>query len=917
VAYTPDITKFADGGLNLNAPVDLVPKAQYSRFTNAISKIEGTLQQRDGITKVCDIDTSKFSNVNSIFRLTEKMAGTSSERLVGNAKGNLYSLLDPPGNSPIMLPGVVYDGKPLSIISFLYFLDPIPWAIIANGAAMMKHRPGYYQNLGLDPPTVQASASAGGAGNLDSSGGIGYDWRYTYYNDVSGSESNPSPITTVGPATDITKPTAFSNPDPNFAGSVAFSNPGDAFDGNPGTFAQGIGPTSGALNYAACQWNVWSAGLGEQYSTLVLTVIATSQTQVSITGQPTQTNPGGGIVQYSVDGGVTWSNMTVGNDNNYTANLPQFTDLSNIRVAVRAPGSRTTAGPITITNQTTIQVFEIYATGTIAAGTTDVLSLTNQSAVVCVTPPTDPQDTSIRLYREGGTLPAGVWFLVNSYPVASLVQGTCGAGTVELDDNVADVDIENAPVLQFDNDHPVTSVQANNVNLPIIWGPYPEATPMVIGCGDPARPNAVYFSKEGNADEWPPQNFLFISPADEPVQNGCIYSTRCYVFTTESVYILLAGLIPGVTFSQYRTPAKHGLFARWGLCVGAKGMYFIAKDGIYVTDGGPEVSIVEETMRPLFPKQDAPQGVDTNGYFAPDFSQPDLMRLRYHNSEIWFGYIGLTDQTRHWLIFDEMKQRWRASDQLPAMDTVYSEPSTTSSLLLGGEDGVLYKGGGVDDNGAQIPVAIRTGAFDQGVPLKVKEYGTALFDIDPGGANITITPYVNGDTVASPPIFATGTGRQEVSLSLNDVLARNISFDIEWTGGTPVLYQLTIMYRPSATAMTHWELPPTSHGLIGWQHVRDAYISIRTNAPVTFAVTSDTTGQMVFTLPNTSNQKQKIYVPFPANKGKLYKYQFDSTAVFQLYAQETEVRAKSWNTVMGYQIAQILGAETPPAQTES
>lgn len=901
--------------MNLNAPVDLVPKAQYSRFTNAISKVEGTIQQRDGITLVCDIDLTALSAVNSIYRLTEKMPGTSSERLVGTSKGNLYSLLDPPGNVPIQLLGVTYDGLPLSIISFLYLLDPIPWAIIANAKGMMKHRPGYYQNLGIDPPTIPASAIAGGVGVLDSTGGIDYDWRYTYYNDVSGSESNPSPITTFAAGTETTKPTAFTNP--AFVGSVPFLNPANAFDGNPGTSSHGVGPTSGALKYAACEWNVWAPGSGAQYSKLVLTVIATSSTTVSITGQPTVTSPGGGIIEYSVDGGVTWNAMTAGTGNNYTANLPQFTALSNIKVRARAPGSRQGGGVIVIISETTVDVFEISALGTIAAGTTKTLALHNQSAVVCVTPPTDPQDTSIRLYREGGTLPAGVWFFVNSYPVSTAVQGTCGAGTVELDDNFADVDIENQNVLAFDNDHPVTSIQANNVDLPIIWGPYPESTPMVMGCGDPARPNAVYFSKVSNADEWPPENFIFISPADEPAQNGCVYGTRCYAFTTESIYMLLAGVTAGVTFTPFRTAAKHGLFARWGLCVGAKGMYFVSKDGVYVSDGGPEVSITEESLRPLFPKQDAPQGRDTNGYFAPDFSQPDQMRLKYHNSEVWFGYIGLTDQNRHWMIFDELKQRWRSSEQTPDIDTVYSEPSTTSILLLGSEDGKLYQGGGANDDGTPIAVQVRTGAFDQSIPLKVKEYGVALFDVDPGGATITVTPYINGDTVAAAPLVITGIGRQEASLSLSDVLARNISFDIEWSGGVPVFYQLTIMYRPSATAMTHWELPPTSHGLSGWQHVRDAYISIRTNALVTFTVTPDTTPAMTFTLPNTNNQKTKIYVPFLANKGKMYKYQFDSAAVFQLYAQETELRAKSWNTVMGYQVAQILGAETPPAQTDS
>lgn len=919
MSYTPDIIKFQDGGLNLNSPVDLVPKGQYSRFTNAISKVEGTLQQRDGTTKICTIENNVLSRVNSIFRLTQTMPGTSSERLAGTSTGNLYSLIDPPGNSPSLLSGPMFDGNPLSIISFLFTLDPLPWAIIANANGMMKHRPGYYQNLGIDPPTAAATATVGGTGLLDSSGGIPYDWRYTYYNAVSGSESNPSPINVAGGSVEVTAPTSFTNPDPSYL-PTAFSNPANAFDGNPLTFSGGTGPdTSSTTQYASCRWKGWAPGSGLNYTSLVLTVIATSSTTVTQTGQPNHTGPGGGTIQYSLDGGTTWVSMTQNAGNSYTASLPPYTNLLQIEVRAFAPGVKAVINiphqPITITSSTTVLVYEIYATGIVAAGTQITLGLTNQSANVCVTPSTDTQVNFIRLYREGGTLPAGVWFLVNSYPVSSLSQGVCGSGTLQINDNIPDIQIENNPVLQFTNNHPVASVQANDVNLPVIWGPYPESTPMVLGCGDPARPNAVYFSQVGNADEWPPQNFLFVGPPDEPMQSGCVYDTRCYAYTTESIYTLLSGIIQGATFSPFRTASKRGLYSRWGLCVGSKGMYFIAKDGIYVSKGGPEQSIVEKDLRPLFPKQDAPNGVDTNGYFAPDYSQPNLMRLRYHNSEVWFGYIGLTDQNRHWMIYDEMRDRWRAYERGDAIETVYSEPSVTSLLLLSGADGDLYQGGGSNDEGTSISVTIRTGAFDQGIPLKVKEYGNALFDVDPGGATITVTPYINGDVLANSSLTITGSGRNEFSLSLSDVLARNISFDIQWTGGNPVFYQLTIMHRLSATAMQHWEIPPTSHTLSGWQHVRDLYVSIRTNAAVTLVVTPDTGSPQTLTIPNTSNTKMKIYLPLQANKGKLYSYNFNSTAPFQLYQAETEIRAKQWNTAMGYQIIPILGAETPPADT--
>lgn len=50
--YSHDLKKFADTGLQLRMPVDLVPATQYNRLTNALPLIEGELRTRDGLTLV-------------------------------------------------------------------------------------------------------------------------------------------------------------------------------------------------------------------------------------------------------------------------------------------------------------------------------------------------------------------------------------------------------------------------------------------------------------------------------------------------------------------------------------------------------------------------------------------------------------------------------------------------------------------------------------------------------------------------------------------------------------------------------------------------------------------------------------------------------------------------------------------------
>jgi hypothetical protein len=231
VFYKHDLHKLPDAGLQLNLPPDLVPSGQYSRFSNAISRIEGQVQTRDGLELVCVLGVSGLP-VHSIFRLNQVVPTVVGERLFGIST-ELYSAPLPAGNVPNPLTEYVvanasfpafpvsFDGTPLSIMPYRFDAGAqnSAWAIIANGQKMMKRTQGYYEQLGLPAPIAQAVATADGGGFL-----VGdYDWRYTYFNDASGSESNPSPeMTTSG--TETLQATAHQTPDPAIGGTTANSS---------------------------------------------------------------------------------------------------------------------------------------------------------------------------------------------------------------------------------------------------------------------------------------------------------------------------------------------------------------------------------------------------------------------------------------------------------------------------------------------------------------------------------------------------------------------------------------------------------------------------------------------------------------------------------------------------------------------
>lgn len=963
--YQHSSVKFSDAGLQLRVPVDMVPANQYSQLFNAVPIIEGRLETRGSlkwIAKVANIANSG-SGCHSLTRLNQPSVSGLGDRIAG-MDTTVQTFVLPAGNIATSR-DTSRTGDPLSLPTFHFANDTAAWQIISDRSGMKKYRggagAGYYQNLGILAPLFiqsnaafgQATGNVGAAGNPNSTGGPGYDWVYTYVNTTVLSESNPSPAAfTATNANQFQTPGAVTSPDPSFGG-VAGTAPT---------------PISVTLNSSSATEARQSA-----LFTTVPSSVAAQQIILQIVGTLTitQGNLGGccyAAIYMTLDGGTTWKvilDSSVSRDfsaigKTLIVNIPVSQDLSRVQIRatvfsvgntivapnITARRIRDRGGNFNITDlltggggNTTVALAITGIGFLVIAQTTTIttLVLTNQQGVICVNTPTDPQVDAIRLYRRGGSVTAG-WAFVGQFTVASLVAGACGAGFLTITDNVADSNL--GQFVSLNNDAPVTSVYVQQRALPYVWGPGLNPS-RLFGCGDPDRPDAVYFSNPGNADQWASFNWIDVSSPSDQMQNGCVFNTRIFAFSKERMFELVSALIGGATLTPFQTPCSRGLISPYGLVATARAIFFVAKDGVYVTTGGEEQSLVESNIKPIFPTLDQPgraisfsSGLGTD---AVNMERIEDIRLRFHNDELWFIYRGLNTGTLQQLIFDTMKQRWRAAGYSlsTSICTVYSEEGTQSSLLLGAQSGDFFttQTGGADanTNGAgvtQINVQVQTGAYDQGIPLTHKEYGGVVFDIDPGGATnlnpITIIPLINGEAITESSLVITGTGRQQIPMNFVtgggqplDIIGYNIEFFITWQVTNPnlahpVLYQFDLLWRPEPTPLIHWEVRETSHGLPGYQHIRDMYIAIRSNANVTLTMTFDNNYTQTYTIASTTGKRSKIYVPFISNKFKLVRYSFDSAdsvTPFKIYIEDSEVRVKPWLTNLGYQIAKPFGAE--------
>ena len=169
-----------------------------------------------------------------------------------------------------------------------------------------------------------------------------------------------------------------------------------------------------------------------------------------------------------------------------------------------------------------------------------------------------------------------------------------------------------------------------------LWGPL-DGT--LFSCGDPINPQRLYFlnrDSEGTTDT----NYIDITSPSEPLQNGVLYNGRSYVFSSERLFEILHD---GDRWTYVEIPGNKGLWAKWAFTgfQGQPGPYmcYLAKDGIYQSDGGPAISMTEADLNPLFPNE-GNMGVTTNTILRPymDSQYGAHFRLAYYDNHMYFDY---------------------------------------------------------------------------------------------------------------------------------------------------------------------------------------------------------------------------------------------------------------------------------------
>ena len=456
--------------------------------------------------------------------------------------------------------------------------------------------------------------------------------------------------------------------------------------------------------------------------------------------------------------------------------------------------------------------------------------------------------------------------------------------------------------------------------LPYIIGPFDQGN-FLLGWGDPSNPGTIYATKGNDPDSAPLSYNLELCSPSEPIVGGVIWDNNAIVSSTKrfwriSIDANAVASGQGNVLVKQELQIGRGLFAPWAICAGPL-IWFLDEAGVPCeTNGGQAVSIIEDDLRPLYPHDGVP-GISVNGFYPPALAFPASLRMAYANGKVRFFFEDANNQQVNW-DYDPVRKGWKLNKFNVNMNLAYwEEAESIDSELLCGQDGSVYQVGGFSDNGTAISCQVQLPFVANSRTEKF--FGDAWVDADPQGVgNLTVQQIFDLGVAMNATQPLAGAGRAQFPLNTsnsNGQLARNAGLLVAWSSASaaPVLYEWQPWFWDTGTVLrTSWASLPTSHGLPGWQHLRDADVPLLmpSAGTVTLIVTID--GAVNFTALNlpltpTANLLQKIRTDFPAAKGKMFEYQLQSGTPFLVFEKDLEVNCKSWGDTGPYRNVKPFG----------
>jgi len=371
--------------------------------------------------------------------------------------------------------------------------------------------------------------------------------------------------------------------------------------------------------------------------------------------------------------------------------------------------------------------------------------------------------------------------------------------------------------------------------LPALWGGPIGNAWFNFACGDPSDPSLLHWTHGNDPDATAYVNTLVVTSSSEPLMNGFFFDGQPYVFSSDRLLRIVPTFGSISAFRCDETPCTKGLWAKWAFALAPEGVYFVGKDGIYLTAAGSDaVSITDPDLSPIFP-QDGGASQSIRGINPPDFSQPNKMRLTYVDSGLYFDYVDTTG-AYHTLFYEPAYKRWTLDTYASGITARLYEPGQGAyANVVGCLNGNIYQADATKftDDGTAINWALSPPWANGGDLRSDKQWGDAVIDAV-AGDGFTVTPVsANGSVVSTATVIGASAVRTTTIIEIADgegVWARN--FGLQLTGVQTTARPILYLWEPSylskqvsvALRATDWE----NLGYVGAKFVQGVVIRANT-----------------------------------------------------------------------------------------
>jgi hypothetical protein len=204
-----------------------------------------------------------------------------------------------------------------------------------------------------------------------------------------------------------------------------------------------------------------------------------------------------------------------------------------------------------------------------------------------------------------------------------------------------------------------------------------------------SNPSRVHFSNVGTPETWETDgtagrgaNFIDLTPGDgEEVMAAVTWRELTFVFKQSKFFVFYGESIQsnGTPIFNYRAVTTGiGLAAKQAVCVAREGVYFMSRQGVYLTNGG-EAKLVSDKVKPIWDQ-------NPEVYFQSlplNLAQLPLCRMAWHNEQVYLAYpSGIATANDRVLVYDTQHQWWSLYD-LPASALISFQRSDQPELTFG------------------------------------------------------------------------------------------------------------------------------------------------------------------------------------------------------------------------------------------